>query len=93
MASRPVSLQAHKNTVENRRKRSLAKKATSAVEAIIRERDIRAYAFIGIGSDGQAYASWTPVQSCQWWHSLRRSRLYSAWTSTHAISKRTGDQA
>jgi hypothetical protein len=58
MASRPVSLHAHKNTVENRRKRSLAKKATSAVEVIIRERDIRAYAFIGISADGQAYASW-----------------------------------
>lgn len=53
-----ISLSVHRNTVENRRKRNMAKDVQKSVEALIRERDIRAYAFVGIGADGAAYALW-----------------------------------
>lgn len=56
--TKSVSLTVHKNKVESRRKRRLAQDATRGVEAMIREKDIRAYAFVGIGSDGKAYACW-----------------------------------
>jgi hypothetical protein len=56
--TKSVSLSVHKNKVESRRKRELARDVTRGVEAMVRERDIRAYAFVGIGSDGKAYASW-----------------------------------
>jgi hypothetical protein len=57
-AKSPVKLSVHRNTVEARRKRVLAKDLARHVEAIVRENDIRAYAVVGIGSDGQAYAVW-----------------------------------
>jgi len=53
-----VKLHVHKNRVEARRKRNLANDATKGVAAIIKERDIRAFAFVGIGADGEAYAIW-----------------------------------
>lgn len=53
-----VSLQVHKNTVEGRRKRDLAKNVRRDVGAMIKEQDIRAYAFVGIAADGKAYVSW-----------------------------------
>lgn len=56
--SRAASLSAHRNTIERRRKRELARSAVVAVERTIREQDIRAYAFVGISSDGRAFASW-----------------------------------
>jgi hypothetical protein len=56
--TKSISLSLHKNKVESRRKRELARAATRGVGAMIREKDIRAYAFVGIGSDGKAYALW-----------------------------------
>jgi hypothetical protein len=57
-ARKPVSLHAHKNKLEQRRKRELAKDATKAVEAIIREQDVRAYAFVAISSEGATFCRW-----------------------------------
>lgn len=56
--AKPVSLNVHKNTVESRRKRGLAKSATAGVEKIIRDNDVRAYAFVAIAADGRAYCIW-----------------------------------
>lgn len=56
--AKSVSLTVHKNKIESRRKRELAKDAQSQVEAIIRENDVRAYAFVAISADGSAYARW-----------------------------------
>jgi hypothetical protein len=56
--TKSISLTLHKNKVESRRKRELARDVMRGVEAMVRERDIRAYAFVGIGADGKAYASW-----------------------------------
>jgi len=56
--AKQVSLSVHRNTVENRRKRDLAKSLRNGVEAMVKDRDIRAYAVVGIASDGQAYAMW-----------------------------------
>ncbi len=57
-SSRPVNLTVHKNTIEKRRKRGLAKDVGSSVEALIRETDLRAYAFVGIAANGKGYALW-----------------------------------
>jgi hypothetical protein len=56
--AKPVSLTAHKNTVEQRRKRELGKDLRSIAGDLVRERDIRAYALVGIASDGSSYAYW-----------------------------------
>ena len=56
--SRPINLTVHKNTIEKKQKRELAKDAQRRVERVIRECDLRAYAFVGIGADGSAYAVW-----------------------------------
>lgn len=56
--TKSISLTLHKNKVESRRKRELARDAMRGVEATVRERDIRAYAFVGIGADGKAYSFW-----------------------------------
>lgn len=58
MSDRPASLSVHKNTVERRRKRELAKSLSKAVEQLTRESDLRAYAIVGIGADGNAFALW-----------------------------------
>lgn len=57
-ASKVLRLHLHKNKIENHRKRELAKDLSRKVEALVREKDIRAYAIVGIGADGQAYALW-----------------------------------
>lgn len=56
--NRVSSLHLHKNTVEGRRKRQLAAAVKADVENIIREQDVRAYAFVAIGADGKAYSTW-----------------------------------
>ena len=56
--AKPVNLTVHKNTVERRRKRELAKTLKSLVDTLTRENDLRAYAIVGIGADGNAYALW-----------------------------------
>lgn len=58
MSAKPVALTMHRNKVEARRKRVLAKELCGRVESLVRERDIRAYAIVGIGADGDAYALW-----------------------------------
>lgn len=52
---KPVSLSVHKNTLEGRRKRELAKDMRGQVESIIRECDVRAYAFVAIDANGGAH--------------------------------------
>ena len=56
--AKSISLTVHRNKVESRRKRDLAKDVQSQVEAIIRENDVRAYAFVAIAADGTAYSRW-----------------------------------
>lgn len=53
-----TKLSVHRNKVESRRKRELAKELQSRTEAMVRENDIRAYAVVGIASNGKAYAIW-----------------------------------
>lgn len=53
-----VKLSVHRNKVESRRKRDLSKGLSKGVEAMVRENDIRAYAFVGIGANGEAYTLW-----------------------------------
>lgn len=55
---RLINLAVHKNKIENRNKRTRSKEASGRVEKIVREADIRAYAFVGIGADGKGYAAW-----------------------------------
>lgn len=58
MSKKPVSLNVHRNSVEARRKRVLAKELKGRVEAMVRTHDIRAYAVVAIAADGQAHALW-----------------------------------
>lgn len=61
MATKPTtprSLSVHRNTVEKRRARVLADDLVRQVGSLVKERDIRAYAVVGIGADGKAYALW-----------------------------------
>lgn len=57
-AGDPVRLSVHRNTVEARRKRTLARDLTGRVEKLVRDNDIRAYAVVGIAADGSAHALW-----------------------------------
>lgn len=56
--AKAVSLNVHKNKLESHRKRALARDIQRGVEAMVREKDIRAFAFVGIASDGKAYTMW-----------------------------------
>jgi transcription elongation factor len=58
MSAKPVSLSVHKNKVEARRKRVLAKELRRHVEGVVREQDVRAYAIVGISADGSAFSFW-----------------------------------
>lgn len=52
------SLSAHKNTVERRRKKDTAHSIERAARSMAVESDIRAWALVGIASDGSAHAAW-----------------------------------
>jgi len=56
--SKPISLSVHKNKVEAKRKRDLAKTLRDEVEKLTREVDLRAYAVVGIAANGKGYALW-----------------------------------
>ncbi len=56
--AKTVTLSVHKNTIQGRRKREQAKEASARVLSLMRQEDIRAYAFVGIAADGKAYALW-----------------------------------
>lgn len=64
---KPVSLSVHRNKVESRRKRDRAKDLKRGVEAMVRENDIRAYAVVGIASDGKAYSLWDTGGALPMW--------------------------
>lgn len=53
-----ISLTVHRNTVEKRRKRELAQGLSRRTADMIRSADIRAYAVVGIASDGSGHAIW-----------------------------------
>jgi len=53
-----VSLSLHKNKIESRRKRDLSNRLKTQVGKLVKEQDIRAYAIVGIGSNGDAFAYW-----------------------------------
>lgn len=52
------SLSVHRNSVERRRKAELSKALRTQVERLVRNEDIRAYAVVGINSEGKAFALW-----------------------------------
>lgn len=54
----PISLSVHRNTIAGRKKRELAREASTQVLRLMRQEDIRAYAFVGIGADGKAFTLW-----------------------------------
>lgn len=56
--AKTVSLSVHRNTIQGRRKRDQAREASAVVRDIMRQEDIRAYAFVGISADGKAFAYW-----------------------------------
>lgn len=58
MAAKPVSLTVHRNTIEGRKKRERAREASARVLGIMRQEDIRAYAFVGIAADGGVFCTW-----------------------------------
>lgn len=58
MATKPVSLSVHRNTIEGRKKRERARDASAQVLNLMRQEDIRAYAFVGIAADGGTFALW-----------------------------------
>lgn len=58
MSKSVASLSVHRNTVEKRRKRELAHEVETLARDMVRDRDIRAYAIVGIGADGRAYCRW-----------------------------------
>ena len=58
MAKKVIHLSVHKNTVERRRKNDLAKTLGHSVQQMIKAHDLRAYAIVGIDSEGKAYAMW-----------------------------------
>lgn len=56
--AKTVTLSVHRNTIQGRRKRDQAKEASARVLSVMRQEDIRAYAFVGIAADGNAFAIW-----------------------------------
>lgn len=58
MSAKPVGLSVHRNTIAGRRKRQRAHEASAQVLRLMRQEDIRAYAFVGIAADGKAYTLW-----------------------------------
>lgn len=53
-----TNLTVHRNRVEARRKREVAKRLTTETAKMVRDADIRAYAVVGIAADGSAHAIW-----------------------------------
>ncbi len=58
MSRNVTRLTLHKNKIEGREKRLLADDFSVTVRNMIRENDIRCMAFVGISSDGRAFAEW-----------------------------------
>lgn len=52
-----VSLSCHRNKLEQRRKRDMASRLR-ALSKEVKDHDIRAYAFVGIDSEGVAHIGW-----------------------------------
>jgi hypothetical protein len=52
------SLTLHRNSIERHRKNLLSKSLKTQVEKMVRTEDIRAYAVVGINSEGKAFALW-----------------------------------
>ncbi len=51
-------LSCHKNTVEKRRNRQIAKDITRSGAKMCRDADIRAYALVGIDANGRSHCEW-----------------------------------
>lgn len=58
MATKPVSLSLHRNTIEKKQKHELAQRVQKETAKICRDCDIRAFAFVGIDVNGEAHAIW-----------------------------------
>jgi hypothetical protein len=58
VAFKKINLSVHKNTIEKRRKRDLAKSLTNFCHNMTKCHDVRAFAVVGIGADGKAYCHW-----------------------------------
>ncbi len=53
-----TKLSVHKNTVNKRRKKNMARDITRLGAKMCKESDIRAYAIIGIDAKGNAHSMW-----------------------------------
>jgi len=58
MPAKPASLTLHRNRIEARRKKDVARTVATQTLRLVREKDIRAYAFVGLAADGSVYALW-----------------------------------
>lgn len=56
--AKAVSLTAHRNKVEARRKRELARDIAERTTKLVRDKDIRAFAFVAIDAAGRMHALW-----------------------------------
>jgi hypothetical protein len=56
--AKAVDLAVHRNTIEARRKRELARDVAGRTLKLARDNDIRAWAFVGLDAKGKAHALW-----------------------------------
>lgn len=62
---KPVSLTVHKNKIESKRKRDLASEVDFG--KLVRDNDIRAYAFVGFDSKGRSFVCWDTGKIMPMW--------------------------
>lgn len=62
-----VSLTAHRNTRERRRRRDLRKEMIAAARQMSDAPDIKGYVLVGIGANGAAYCLWDTGQAIPLW--------------------------
>lgn len=67
MKKTTARLSVHRNTIEKKRRNDLAKLMLRGGEKMIRDSDIRAFALVGIDSEGHAHAVWNTGGALPMW--------------------------
>lgn len=62
-----ASLALHKNRVEARRKKAMGREISVGIAKKVRDADIRAYAFVGIDSEGRSHCMWDTGATMPLW--------------------------
>lgn len=75
--AKKISLTSHKNTIERKRKREVAKEIDGMAK-FAKDRDVRAYAFVMIDGDGGAHCLWDTGSIIPMWGFA--STIYAALT-------------